>query len=357
MRKKVEYLIVGQGLAGTFLAFQLLSRNISFAVVDNSRPNTASKVAAGLINPVALRRLIPSWRAQEFLNYNIDFYTQLGAVLGGKKYHHKIAFKKLIESKDERLFWEKKMASGEVDGWVEPSFSIMTKSMRPKKDFKLGAVKQCYWLNVKQLLGDFSVFLKENGLLLDEKFEYASIDEKVFSDVKFKKVVFCEGIGIKNNPYFNYLPYRINKGELLTVTSMNYRSECAMKKKMFVLPLGNNRYKIGATYAWEWEDEKPEEKSKSLLKDSLKEITQAEFDIENHEAGFRPAVKDRRPLIGAHPEHKDLFLFNGMGSRGCLIAPKLAKELVDHIENRTPLTPETDIRRYEKLSKIQSLKQ
>lgn len=352
MQKEVEYLIVGQGLAGTFLAFELLSRGYSFAVVDKSRPSTASKIAAGLINPVALRRLIPTWRAQEFLNHNQDFYGRMSSFLGGKKYHHNISFNKLIESQDERHFWENKRTSSVVENWISPKFFQMTKNLKPQMSFTLGAVKQCYWLELKKLLKDFRVYLQKNAMLVDKDFDYQAVNDKVFEEITFKKIVFCEGIGIKNNPYFNYLPIRLNKGELLTITSNDYYSDQVMKKKMFVLPIGNNHYKIGATYAWQWENEAPEENAKRILKASFKEISQAKFNVELHEAGLRPAVKDRRPLIGAHPLQKHMFVFNGMGSRGCLIAPKLSMELVDHIEHNKSLNSEVDVMRYENLRKV-----
>ncbi|HBA65740.1 MAG TPA: FAD-dependent oxidoreductase, partial [Methylococcaceae bacterium] len=57
----IDFLIVGQGLAGSLLAFELIQRNAQVMVVDDGREN-ASEVAAGLINPVTGIRLVKSDR-------------------------------------------------------------------------------------------------------------------------------------------------------------------------------------------------------------------------------------------------------------------------------------------------------
>lgn len=347
MTKKVEYLIVGQGLAGSFLAYQLFLKKIPFMVVDHSIPNSASKVAAGLINPFALRRLIPSWRAKEFLHYNSKFYSSLSAQLGEKNYYQKINFHKLIESEDELNFWQSKINRNEVEEWVESTLSVVDKKVNARNVFKVGKLKNCYWLDIGKLLSDFRSFLQKNSMLIEEKFDYSSFDQKLFRGVQYNKLLFAEGSAIQDNPLFNYLPYRLNKGELLTFKSDQYVSKGVLKKKMFVLPIGMDQYKIGATYAWDWKNIDPELEQKEKLIGAFKEMSVAEMKILDHQAGLRPAVKDRRPLMGAHPTKPNVFVFNGMGSRGCLIAPKLAEELINCIELGIPLDPKCDIARFD----------
>jgi len=344
VKQKVKYLIIGQGLSGSFLAFHLLRRKRSFLIIDQGHNGSSSAVAAGMINPVALRRLIPTWRAEEFMSYNANYYQEIESLLGNS-YYFDLPLDKLIGSSTEKDFWDKKLPSSALEKLMDNAPLVENKSALIKAE-TIGRVSSCKRLSIHKLLCDFRSYLIQENLLKDESISYSQLDANSYGDIEFEQLIFCEGSGIVNNPFFNYLPYSMNKGEVLSIKSNSLNSQHVLKKKVFVMPTGEGNYKVGATYAWSWENLKPEEKQKEVLLEGLQEITNAEYSVTNHEASLRPSTKDRRPFLGSHPEHSNYFIFNGMGSRGCLIAPLLGKELLDHIEMGSELNPEADIQRF-----------
>ena len=169
MNTKVDFLIVGQGLAGTFLAFQLMQKGKKVIVIDKGLKYSSSRVAAGVINPIVLRRFTITWRAKEFLHYNPSFYDKLDGYLG-KQYHFNLPLKKLISSKDEIDFWEHRYHKDDVSDFIHRDLSDVNANIQPAENFKVGLVKQASWLNISDLLFDFRERLKAQSAILEEEF-------------------------------------------------------------------------------------------------------------------------------------------------------------------------------------------
>ena len=106
--------------------------------------------------------------------------------------------------------------------------------------------------------------------------------------------------------------------------------------------------KIGATYNWEDKTASPTEQGKTELIEKIKELIQCDFEIIEHLAGVRPTVKDRRPLVGTYQNHKSIHILNGLGTRGVMLGPAMAKALFENIEYKIPLDRTIDIRRFTK---------
>lgn len=349
MNKQIDYLIVGQGLAGTFLAFQLLQRKKSFLVIDQGHETSSSFVAAGVINPLVLKRLTKTWRANDFLKYNTAFYNKLETLLN-KKYHFEIPVQKLISSKDEEYFWQHRFEKDELESYIDKNLTNLSSKIPSPFPFKVGTVKQTSWLNISELLKDFRSFLIKENMIINTTFNYSELKANLYQGITYKKIVFCEGANVVNNPNFNYLPMGLNKGQLFTIESEQLATTNILKKKVFILPQQKrNQYKIGATYSWQWDDLKVEEMKTELLKKQLAEMISAPYKIIKTEAGVRPASRDRRPLVGQHPKNNDQYIFNGMGSKGCFMAPLLSSEFIDFTEYTKALHPEMDIKRFNDL--------
>lgn len=351
MKKEVDYLIVGQGLAGTFLGFQLMQKGFSVMFVDKGHKYSSSFVAAGVINPIVLRRYTVTWRAKEFLQYNANFYAELDAFLG-KQYHFEMPIEKIISSVDEENFWQHRFSQDDVKDFIYKDLQSVNEKIAPTKKFKVGLVKQTSWLNISELLQDFRKYLIEEDLILEEEFNFKEIQSNDYKSVNFKKIVFCEGANGKYNPYFGYLPFSLNKGQLITIKNNQLPNNTMLKKKVFILPTKKNEFKIGATYSWKW-DTSSEEKAHQLepektaqLQEFLEEITTSDYKVIKEETGIRPSIKDRRPVIGKHPDKRNFYIFNGMGTRGCFMAPLLCKEFVDYSEENIPLNEEVRLNRF-----------
>jgi len=351
VKNKVDYLIVGQGLAGTFLAFQLMQRGKTVLIVDKGLTYSSSRVAVGVINPIVLRRFTITWRAKEFLSYNPDFYHALDQFLG-KQYHFDIPLKKLISSQDEMDFWEHRYAKDGVSDFIHRELTDASDAIQPAEPLKIGLVKQASWLNISALLFDFRKKMISTNSLLEDIFDFSELKENSYKNCEFNNIVFCEGAQGKYNPLFKDLPFSLNKGQLITIKNTSLPADSILKKKVFILPTEENLFKIGATYSWKWDTSSEEAAHKieadktTLLISHLEEMTTADYELVNVETGIRPSIKDRRPVIGRHSTRRNTFIFNGMGTRGCFMAPLLTEEFIEHIENDKPLDSEVNINRF-----------
>jgi len=148
------------------------------------------------------------------------------------------------------------------------------------------------------------------------------------------------------NPFFNFLPLNGTKGEIITIYAPELKLDTILKSSVFIIPIGEDLYKVGATYNWEDKTNIPTEAAKKELLTKLKTVINCGFEVVAHDAGVRPTVKDRRPLVGQHPDYNNIYVCNGLGSRGVMIAPYIAAQLVTNIEDNQPLSAEIDIKRF-----------
>lgn len=159
---------------------------------------------------------------------------------------------------------------------------------------------------------------------------------------------FAEGFGFQYNPFFKNIPIQGNKGEYLIIKSEALQLNAILKSKYFLIPLGNDVYKFGATYNRNDVSNSATEQAREELSMHLNKLINCEYEIINQVAGIRPTVRDKKPIYGTHPKFQNIHLLNGMGSRGLLMAPLLAKELIRHIENESSLRKEVNVRRFMK---------
>ncbi|MEO6883039.1 MAG: FAD-binding oxidoreductase [Bacteroidia bacterium] len=346
--KKYDYIIIGQGIAGTSLAYLLLKNKKNILVMDAPNTTSASEIAAGMFNPVVFKRLVKSWKADEFLPFAKKFFSEAEILLGEKIFFEK-PIVKLFSEEQEKTLWQKKQST-EIGMYLS---DISEKLFFPEHiENPLGYAEVKHSGNV-----DISLFLKlfrekliTENIFLSEKMEYDLLkisDEKCeYKNVCAKKIIFCEGSKSTENPYFNWLPFKLTKGELLTVRIKNFNTEKIVNKGVFILPIGNELFKVGATYEWNDLTEIQTEKGKNELIQKFEKIIKIPYIIVNHQAGIRPTVLDRRPFIGTHPKHPQLSIFNGMGTKGALMAPFFAQHFIEHLEHGNPLDSEVDIARF-----------
>ena len=343
VKKTLDYLIVGQGIAGSVLAFHLAQRKKTFCVIDKGHGEAASYVAAGVINPLVLKRMTLSWRAKEFLNYVHDFYPKMDEWLDILSFH-KVTLNKLIHSNEEVDFWKKRWKLAELEEFADYELKH-THEKHFKHDFVTGKVHNTAWIDLKLLLSSVRQQLKSEGQLIEERFDHLSLENHEYNGLQFDKIVFCEGSACVNNPFFNNLPYDLNKGELITIKA-NLELDQIYKKKIFVIPLGKKLFRIGATYQKRHEKVyAPKLKQEELLK-AFEDLFNCPYEVVEQSSGTRPTVKDRKPLVGKHLLINNFYLMNGLGSRGCLMAPKLAEELLNLIEQGKPLSADANIERF-----------
>jgi glycine oxidase len=345
----LDYLIVGSGLAGISFAEVALKNNKTILVIDNKSQNS-SRVAGGLYNPVILKRFSEVWKAQEQLVLMNDFYNEIENKLQAK-FNFQLPILRKFFSIEEQNNWF--AASDKKNLAPFLSTKLITKkynSIDSPHDY--GEVLHTGYVDTALLLDSYKTYLQENNLLLEEFFDSIYIEffdyGIQYKNIQARHIIFAEGFGLHKNPFFNYLPLDGTKGELFIIKATDLNLDVIVNTSVFILPLGNDLFKVGATYNWQDKTDSPTEEGKQELIDRIKEIITCDFEIIKHFGGVRPTVKDRRPLIGTHHERKSLHILNGLGTRGVMLGPAMAKALFDTIENEIPLDREIDIQRFHK---------
>lgn len=351
----IDYLIVGCGLAGISFAEKALQHNKTILVLDNDSQNS-SKIAGGLYNPVILKRFSEVWGAQAQLVIMNEFYTQLKPKIG-RQFDFKMPIVRKFFSVEEQNNW---FAASDKPG-LAPFLSTQLHFKEYKgitAPFGYGEVVHTGYVDTASLLESYRNYLIENHWFRQESFDYTAIvfeeDSVHYKDLQAKHIIFAEGFGLHANPYFNQLPLDGTKGELFIIKAPDLDLDVIVNTSVFILPLGNDLFKVGATYNWKDKTDLPTEEGKAELVERIQEIIGCDFEIITHFAGVRPTVRDRRPLVGTHPIHKQVHVLNGLGTRGVMLGPAMAKALYDAVENQIPLHKNIDIQRFtnEKSKKV-----
>lgn len=342
----LDYLIIGGGLSGIAFAEQLRKQSKSFCLITDDSQQS-SKVAGGIFNPVILKRFTLAWKADKQLKEAMLFYQAIEEILGKSLLKFMPIYRR-FNSVEEQNDWFASADKPLLSSFL--STDLMKDIPGIHSEFSFGEVEQTGVLDTKRLLKAYRAFLQANDLLLVDTFDHQQmrIEEDVvyYKDKVAKRIVFCEGYGLVQNPFFRDLPLKGNKGEYLIIKSQELKLTAMIKSSVFIIPLGHDLYKIGATYERKFENQKPSEEKKTYLQQKLDKVLDCSYEIIDQQAGVRPTVPDRRPLIGQHPTHKQLFICNGFGSRGVLIAPSASEMLFNYIEHKTPLDAAVDCKRY-----------
>ncbi len=340
-----KFLIVGGGIAGNFIAFHLKQAGHEITIIDNGK-NQSSRVAAGLINPIVFRRMAKSWRIDELLEYALTFYAEIE-----KKTNTKIIkdinIRRLFSSEQECDLWKQKELDENYSSYLNPLENKDKVYAKTKNQFGSGRLKQAYHVDAISLFTALQKEIWVDGELVEEAFDYSALEasELKYKDNYFDGLIFCEGKDLKNNPLFQEVNVECTKGELITIHHNYLPQDESVNRKCFVIPLGNNTFKVGATYVWHTDNDIPTDEGQAELREMMKYISDDGFDILDHTAGVRPTTYDRRPFCGEHRSYKNIYCFNGLGAKGYLLAPLLAKELKDHILFGTDLNPEVSLYR------------
>ena len=345
---EVDYIIVGCGLAGIAFCEQLRAHNKSFVVFDDSSQQS-STVAGGLYNPVVLKRFTSVWKSEEQLQKALPLYKKLESQLG-VKLDVKLPVYRKFSSLEEQNDWFTASDKPLLSEYLLPKI-IKNHNKYIQAPFGFGEVLGTGRIDVKTLVVSYKKYLLDTDRLFEQAFDYDLVKATAagvsYNNISASYIVFAEGSGISKNRFFNHLPLVPAKGELLTIYAPDLNIDFVLKGNGFLIPLENHEYIVGATYDWDDTTQQITNKAKAELLDKLKHLVSCNFEVVNHVAGVRPTVKDRRPLAGCHHHFKNMYVLNGLGTRGVMIGPYVAEQLFNRIEYGTPLEKEIDIKRFE----------
>lgn len=345
-----DYLILGQGLAGSLLAWELIQAGKSVIVVDNGHLNASSWVAAGLINPVTGMRMVVSPHTGAWLSAADSLYRRLQNHFD-IQLRHDIPMWRLFTNPKQQQAWQERQQEADYKPYLS-ELKPARQALPYRAELGLGEVGLTGYIDTKLLLTTLREWLGQTESYHCMECDYSQISmdaESVsFGTIKARHLIFCEGYRALDNPWFTDLPLTPVKGEILTLESKRVLPQVIANFGKWVLPVGKNRFKLGATYDWEHCDQQPTAKARQHLLDELDSHTQLPLPVTvlDHEAGLRPNSRDRLPLIGAHPNLPRLWMFNGFGSRGSLMIPYYAQRLSRHLLEGEPLDEDCDLARF-----------
>lgn len=345
-KTEIDYLIVGQGLAGTLLAHYLIAENQSVRLIDNNYERAASKVAAGITNPVTGRFFVKSWRVEELIPFADALYQELEDKLR-IKFHHKKNFIRALDDAGAENDWLAKTANEGYEHYLVDIADASEFADKIHLVYGFGEVTDSAQTNLALLVKTYRAFFEKEGILYAENFDYQEIDfenEAVFyKEFKAKKIIFCEGAKGAENPFFSYLPFRLSKGEVLIVKIPNANFEKMLKHHIFLIPFGNEEYWVGSFYNRDFDHDLPTETARKSLLENLKATLNVPFEVIEHRSAIRPTITDRRPFLGVHPEIPTLAIFNGLGAKGASLGPFFAKQMSDFLVHQRAIEWEVSV--------------
>lgn len=347
---KVDFLIIGQGVSGTFLSFYLMKAGKTFLVIDDGQPNAASRIASGVINPITGRRIVKTWKIDELMPFAFSSYKKISdflkipsCILEGIALNMHTT-RQMQQAFDYRL-------QNEPGDYIRPCIRENNWKQYFNFEFGIGEIHPVFIINLFDLLAHWRRHLIDSNFLLSEHFdsENCLVEEDIirYKNIEAHKIIYCDGVSAASNPYFKKLPFAYNKGEALVVSIPKLPRDFIYKQGFSMVPWSNeDLFWIGSTYEWDFQNDLPSENFKERVEACLKNNLRLPYKIVAHFSGIRPANTERRPFVGFHPTYKNVGILNGMGTKGCSLAPYFAHQLVQNILTGTSIDKEADINRF-----------
>lgn len=385
---QTSVLIVGQGLCGTWLSFWLQQMGIDCIVIDEERPNTSTRVASGVINPVTGRRMTRTWMADEVIPFAAKAYEELGRVLSMKdegrgtnegrgQYqgqgqgregglntydvfpaNHQPSTIQLIQrcdiidffnSPDRRKDFEEKAKqyAAEYLHWPEDEAAMQAHF---RYELGYGIIAPAYQVDLQTMLDGWRQYLLQQQQLLAQRFDASQLqllpNGVQYQDIRADKIVFADGIAAHAAGFFQLLPFALNKGEALILQIEGLPNNHIYKKGNSLTPWRGGYFWAGSTYNNHYTDDQPSEAFRQQMEAWLQSVLKHPFTVLDHVAAIRPATVERRPFAGWHPQHPQVGILNGTGTKGVTLAPYFAQQLAANIAQQTPLLPAVDVVRF-----------
>ncbi|MDD3004976.1 FAD-dependent oxidoreductase [Flavobacterium sp.] len=345
----IDFLIVGGGIAGLCFAETCIQNNKSFLVLSDDSQNS-SRIAGGLYNPVVLKRFTSTEDALLQIDYLDEFYTIIENRLQ-IQINFPLPLLRKFFSIEEQNNWFQAADQPLLSPFLKTTL-IHNNIPFIESKFNYGQVLRTGYLDTSLFLDTYQNYLLKLDLFKKETFDYARLivekEHVAYNNIQAKNIIFAEGFGVHSNPFFSYLPLDGTKGELFVIRAPKLKLTEIINTSIFILPLGDDLFRVGATYNWKDKTDIPTQEGRDELIFRIKEILQCDFEIVSHLAGVRPTVKDRKPLLGNHENHKNIYVLNGLGTRGVLLGPYCCKLLFEYIENNKEIPLHYSIKRLKK---------
>lgn len=341
----VDILIAGAGIAGMALALTLHQRGVKVAIADKFRPRAASRIAGGLINPIPGRRFAPTWNVDTVFDEAVVYWTHCSSLLGEGIFTI-VPILRFFHDEDAEFWVARKHTANR---FIEREFST-EEQFRGLRNDQGGVIVTGGRVDIAAFLIASTRYLQAQGVsfindsvLVEECSAGGRIE---WQGVSAGAVIWCEGWRSAISPLWSYLPFVPAKGETLTIHAPGLALPGIAVRNAFIAPMGDQIFRVGATYVWNFADEEPTVEGREELVKYLENWVETPYSIITHDAGVRPAMRDIKPVIGRHRNNPNHWIFNGLGAKGALLAPFCARQLAEMIINGNACNPAIDAVRF-----------
>jgi glycine/D-amino acid oxidase-like deaminating enzyme len=346
----LPWLIVGQGIAGTTLALTLIEKGEWVLVVDADLAGAASGIAAGVFNPVTGKRMQLTWQAATLWPILETFYTKAEALLQAT-FYYKLPNMRPLFTAPERAEAEKYAHSSALKAWVELK-DVPSTDTNPaiKAPFGFLVVPRAGFVDVRSYTHAARAWLQNQNAFLSDEVKpnevTASTGHMLWKGKAYKGILWADGYLGASNPLQKGLPHAPLKGEILR---LKQAENCppltgVLNRAAYLAPRPDGTLWAGSTYEHSFANALPTEEGKISILERIARFYLADVTVLEHQAGIRPSVLDRRPIVGALPQAPGHFVFSGLGTKGVTLAPWLAQTFADHLLLATPLPLEICLR-------------
>ena len=343
----IDFLLIGQGLAGSVLAEHLREQGCSVRVINAQHRASASRAAAGLYNPITGRKMSKTWRADVLFPYLETFYPKVEQRLS-TAFFHPIPIYRPFLGAEERNDWSTRADNIQFAPYVQQVTSGGTYGAFVEDSLGGLLLRQCGYLDVPTLLRAYQQYLSEQEVYEEGEFNPQQLriasDHVTYGRWRARKIIFCDGASGPQNPFFGWLPFRPVKGEMLLIRPQR-ALPVVFNRGVFVIPQGPLA-KVGSTYDHRDLSDAPTKTGRHTLMQKLNQLLKVPYAVVDQWAGVRPATQDRLPLVGFHPEHEPLAVFNGFGTKGVSLAPYFAQHFVHCLIKNQPIDEAVDVGRF-----------
>jgi glycine/D-amino acid oxidase-like deaminating enzyme len=348
MQAHYDFLIAGQGLAGTVLSYTLHKAGFNVLVIDDARPVTCTKVAAGLFNPITGRKMVKTWRADDLFPFLHRFYTTFEHDTGASFFHPRPLYRP-FESLAQQNDVLAQVAEKHFADYVESTNSDSQFGSYVHNQYGGIVLKQAGFVDTEAMLKAWYSYLHQHRMLMEAELAESELEITPggvrWRNLSADRIIFCRGAADAASSYFSWLPFRPVKGEILE-GHFPFSTNTIINRGCWVAPRTDGLYKAGATYHWHALNEEASQEARAELMDKLSQLIKEPFRLTRQQAGIRPATADRKPFIGMHPQYPRLGIFNGMGAKGVSLSPYFAKQFMDSFTGSDSIDSQVDINRY-----------
>lgn len=350
MSQHYDFIILGQGIAGTTVAWELMARGARFLIIDRDDEVTSSKIAAGLMTPITGKRLVmsPDWETN--WNEAKKFYQDVENRTTSSCYLSQPMLR-IFQTETERERFEQREREGQYDGGAVRQLRTLSSDLI---DPGWGGIEmeggrlltRNYLLASREYFSEAGQFLKCDLDLLQE----ISIDQQQVTipclNISAERLILCQGFQHLVPEWMQPIRFNACKGEILSVEINELSPERVIHKKIWIAPEQQGLFRVGATYDWDDLTEAPTANAKQELLDDLGKLVAGRFRVCAHQAAIRPTMKDFLPIVGTIPTRPRVSILNGLGSKGSLWAPVMAKRLVRHLLDGEPIPEQFEVSRW-----------